>query len=199
MTPNDDDISLCWVEILRMLWVSKCCWSIKNCKWEFFPLCIVWFNFVVEAYHPTPCSKRLFARQMTVESWAVLLAIARVPSCGLPCRFSKSHKHCKRRETSIDAAEKAMMRVRGWIGGGAANFPLGRETSVTFSLLDSRFLWQAPSGRENHHRYLGERPWPERNREWCWKVCQAPQVTSSLPSPPSATNLDVCTRSMHLE
>ena len=49
---------------------------------------MVWFNFVVEAYHPTPCSKRLFARQLTVESWAVLLAIARVSLCvALPVAF----------------------------------------------------------------------------------------------------------------
>ena len=34
------------------LWVSECCWSIKYCKWEFFLLCIVCFNFVVDAYHP---------------------------------------------------------------------------------------------------------------------------------------------------
>ena len=142
MTPNDDDISLCWVEILRMLWVSKCCWSITSCKWEFFLLCIVWFNFVVEAYHPTPCSEKLFARQLTCGKLGRPSSHCSGAFVWPPLSFSKSHKHCKRRETSIDAAEKAMMRVRGWIDGGAANFPLGRETSVTFSLLDSGFLWQ---------------------------------------------------------
>ena len=87
------------LKILRMLWVSKCCWSIKNCKWEFFLLCIVWFNFVVEAYHPTPCSEKLFARQLTCGKLGRPSShCSGVLVCGLTCRFSKSHKYCKRRK-----------------------------------------------------------------------------------------------------
>ena len=43
--------------------------------------------------------------------------------------FSKSHQHCIRyvEKIPIDAAEKAIMRVRRWIDGGAAKFLLGQN------------------------------------------------------------------------